>query len=129
VLPGNDKHSRPHLPKNHGHFRSFQGHLSKNLPLHDISKHNHNKNKHNDWGRILSFFIISALNFWINHYKNYLNLSALLLLTATFTASVSHRKLLFYTACFELFSGGHSHLATLVFGKIARPPFECPLKY
>jgi hypothetical protein len=28
---------------NHGHFHSFHGHLSENLPLHDISKHNNNK--------------------------------------------------------------------------------------
>jgi hypothetical protein len=27
---------------------------------------------------------------------------------------ISHRKLFFYTANFELFSGGHGHLATLV---------------
>jgi hypothetical protein len=47
VLPGPEKHSRPHSPKNHGHIRSFYGHLSKNLPLHDISKHNNNKKQKN----------------------------------------------------------------------------------
>jgi hypothetical protein len=29
--------------KNYGHFRSFHGHLSKNMLLHDNSKHNNNK--------------------------------------------------------------------------------------
>ncbi len=40
--------------KNHGNFLSFPGHLSKNLLLHDISKHNNNKKqrKHNVWGGI-----------------------------------------------------------------------------
>jgi hypothetical protein len=41
--------------KNHGHFRSFHGDLSKNLLLHDISKHNNNqkqKQTKNVWGQI-----------------------------------------------------------------------------
>ena len=33
--------------ENHGHFRIFHAQLSKNLPLHDISKHNHNKKTKN----------------------------------------------------------------------------------
>jgi hypothetical protein len=125
VLPGPDKHSRPHLPKttaifeaftatfakNHGHFRSFHGHLSKNLPLHGISKHNNNKKpkKHNVWGGILSFFLfllsISALNITqIFEIKLDLYHSTLLLLTATFTATNFSTQIIFYTVCFELFS-------------------------
>jgi hypothetical protein len=54
VLPGSDKLSRLHSPKTLANFRSFQGHLSKNLPLHDISKLNDNKKqKQNIWGGIL----------------------------------------------------------------------------
>jgi len=52
--------------KNHGHFRSFHAHLSKNLPLHDISKHNHNKKTKNTvFGEGFCHFFISALHFWI----------------------------------------------------------------
>jgi hypothetical protein len=86
VLPGPDKHSRPHSPKTTGHFRSFQDHLSKHL-LHDISKHNNKKQNK--------------------------NIMFLLLLRPLSPPTISHRKLFFDTACFELFGGGHGHLATL----------------
>jgi hypothetical protein len=40
VLPGPDKRSRPHSQKNRGNFLIFHGHIKKNLPLHNFSKHN-----------------------------------------------------------------------------------------
>jgi hypothetical protein len=122
VLPGPDTNSRPHSPKNHGHFRSFYGHLSKNLPPHDISKHNNNKKQKNlISGEGFCNFFISALHFWVKYYTNFLNLTKLvsLHLIATHGHFHCHQFLtanyLFYTTCFELFSGGHSHLATLNF--------------
>ena len=50
----------------HGHIRQKPRSFSKlsrppikNLLLHDISKHNNNIKKHNVWGGILSFFLLS----------------------------------------------------------------------
>jgi hypothetical protein len=46
----------------------------RNLPLHDISKHNKNK-KNIIFGEGFCHFFISAPHFWIKHYKNFLNLT------------------------------------------------------
>jgi hypothetical protein len=73
VLPGPEKKAiTATFAKNHGHFQSFHGQPSKNLPLHDNSKQNNNKKPKNIMigGGILSFFI-SALHFWIKHYTNF----------------------------------------------------------
>jgi hypothetical protein len=43
VLPGPDKHSQPHSPKTTAIFEAFTVTYEKNLPLHDILKHNNNK--------------------------------------------------------------------------------------
>ncbi len=84
----------------------------KKLPLHDISKHNHNKKTKNSmFGEGFCHFFYFCSPFL--DYTSFLNLTTLLLLTASFTASISHRKSLLYTAGFELFSSGHGHLATL----------------
>jgi hypothetical protein len=47
--------------KNHGQFRSFHGDLSKNVLLHDISKHNKNQkqNKKMFGERFSHFFLLS----------------------------------------------------------------------
>jgi hypothetical protein len=43
VLPGPEKHSRTHSPKTTAILEAFTATFKKNLPLHDISKHNNNK--------------------------------------------------------------------------------------
>jgi hypothetical protein len=121
VLPAPDKHSRPHSLKTTAtiHFRSFHNPLSKNLPLHDISKHKNNKKQKNIkiWGRDFVMFF-SALYFWIKHYTNFLNLTKFVSqhLIATHVHFHWHKfptENYFFTACYELFSGGHGYLATL----------------
>jgi hypothetical protein len=71
VLPGPDKHSRPHLPKDHdGHFQSFHGHLYKNLLLHDITKQNINKKpkkKHKCLGRDFVIYLFLLSIFGLNN--------------------------------------------------------------
>jgi hypothetical protein len=87
VLPGPEKHSRPHSPKTTAIFEAFTA------------------KKLNFWGGILPFFFISALHFWIKHYTNFLNLtnlyrSTLLLLTATFTPTNFSPQIIFLYGLF-----------------------------
>jgi hypothetical protein len=71
------------------------------------------------FGEGFCHFFISVLHFWIKQYTNFLKLTKfvshhIVATQATFTATnFSPRKLFFDTACFELFGGGHGHLATL----------------
>ena len=67
-----------------------------------------------DFVIFLFLFSIFGLNI-TQIFKIQLNLYhiILFLLTATFTATNFSPQIIFYTACFELFSGGHGHLATL----------------
>jgi hypothetical protein len=52
--------------KNPGQFCSFHGHLSKNLLLHDISKHNNNKKRKNimfGGDFVIFLFLLSIFGF------------------------------------------------------------------
>ncbi len=76
--------------------------------------------KHKVWGGILLFFIC-AHHFGIKHYTNFLNITKFVLKHLIATHSHFHAanfisQIISYTACFELFSSGHGHLATLNFG-------------
>ncbi len=71
------------------------------------------------FGEGFCHFFISALHFWIEHYRNFLSLTTFCI-TAPYCYSrplspppISHRKLFIYTACFELFYSDYGHLATL----------------
>jgi hypothetical protein len=63
--------------ENHGHFRIFHAQLSKNLHLHDISKHSCNIKKHNVWWGILSFFKFLLYIFGLHKFSklNYLTVT------------------------------------------------------
>jgi len=91
--------------KNHGHFRTFHRHKSKNLRLHDNWKHN--QKNHSVRGEI--FFFQSC--FLDEKLHKFLKFSQVCI-TAPHGHSrpvsgppISHRKLFFYTACFKLSSG------------------------
>jgi hypothetical protein len=78
------------------------------LLLRDTSKHNYNKKQ--CLGRDFVIFFISALHFWIEHYTDFLNLTKFVSHHLIATHGHFHRHQ-FLTACFELFGGGHGHLA------------------
>ncbi len=63
--------------------------------------------------------MLSIFHFWIKHYTNFLNLTKFVSQHLIATHGHFHRHQFFiahyfYMACFELFGGGHGHLATLV---------------
>jgi hypothetical protein len=103
LLPGPDKHSRPHSPKTTAIVEAFTATYLKNLLLHDISKHNNNK-KHKNimFGEGFSHFLISALHFWIKHYTNFLNLTKFVSQHLTATHGYFHRHQ-FFTANYFLY--------------------------
>jgi hypothetical protein len=119
VLPGLDKHSRPHLPKTTAIFEAFMATYQKICRC-MIFQSTTTIKKHKAWGGILLFFIC-PLHFGIKHYTNFLNLTKFVLKHPIATHSHFHAanffsQIISYTACFELFSSGHGHLATLNFG-------------
>jgi hypothetical protein len=61
-------------------------------------------------GRDFVIFFISALHFWIEYYTDFLNLTKFVSQHLIATHGHFHRHQ-FLTACFELFGGGHGHLA------------------
>ncbi len=72
------------------------------------------------FGKEFCLFFISVHHFWIKHYTNFPKFNEICI-TSPYCYSrplspprISHRKLFFDTACFELFGGGHGHLATLI---------------
>jgi hypothetical protein len=62
------------------------------------------------FGEGFCHFFISALNFWIEHYTYFLNLTKFVSQHLIATHGHFHRHQ-FLTACFELFGGDHGHLA------------------
>jgi hypothetical protein len=80
LLPGPDKHSRPHSPKTAAIFEAFMATYQKICPC------------------MIFLNTLTIIN--IYYYSRPL-----------LAPPISHRELFFYTACFELFSGGHGHLA------------------
>ncbi len=58
------------------------------------------------FGEGFCHFFISALYFWIKYYKHFLNLIKFVSQNLIATHGHFHRKLFFYTPCFELFGGG-----------------------
>jgi hypothetical protein len=75
VLPGPDKHSRPHSTKTTAIFEAFTA-TDKKIFCCMIfqSTTTIKNNKHIVWGRILSFLYFCS-PFWIKHYTNFLNLT------------------------------------------------------
>ncbi len=56
-------------------------------------------------------FLWKYSNFFTACFEQFWTLHGLFM--ACWRPSIFHRKIYFYTACFELLGGGHSHLATL----------------
>jgi hypothetical protein len=96
-----------HIHKKPGHFRSFHGHIKKNLPLHDISKHNNNKIKTQCLVRDFVIFLFLLSIFGLNitpilKIKLDLYHSTFLLLTATFTATNLSSQIIFVYGLFRV---------------------------
>ncbi len=113
VLPGPDKHSRPPSPKTTGIFEAFTAIYQKicRCMIFQSTTTIKNLKKHN----VLSFFVY-APHFWIEYYSNFLNLTKFVSQHLIATHGHFHRHQFltanyFFTACFDLFSGDHGHLA------------------
>ncbi len=97
--------------KNHGRFRSFHGHISKYLVLHDILKHNNNKKlKYIMFGEGFCHFFIYALHYWSKHYTNFVNFTKFLTQHLIATHGHFHRHQ-FFTANYIFIRPVLSYLA------------------
>ena len=113
VLPGPDNPSRPHSPKTTAILELFTATYQKYFGC--MIYQSTTAIKHNVREGIMKFFY-----FWSLFLDEKLHKCSYICTTAPICHSrplsqppVSHRKLFFYTACFELFSGGYGHLGTL----------------
>ncbi len=117
VLPGPDKHSRPHLPKTTAIFKAYTATYKKFCHCIIFPSTTTIKNQENimfEEGFCHFLFLPSIFGLNITQiFEIKLDLYHLLL-TATFIATNFSAQIFFYTACFELLSDGYGHLATLL---------------